>query len=336
MMTSKCLSFSVLQKNRAPFEKRHLQVHPKLIDFASNDYLGFAHSDLLKQNICKRINLLEQIGSTGSRLLTGNHSLTEDVEKRIATYHHGEKALLFPSGYQANVGLFSSLPRDETIAYQHGIHASIRDGMRLSGAKAYKFETLKQLEALLKKGAQTIAVESIDSVSGNFANLDEISHLSLKYNTKLIVDEAHATATFGPGLLNHPYFARIHTFSKALGCMGAAIVGSCELYTHLINYCRPFIYTTAPSSLHLIAIDEAYKLLPFPYRFKRPIKTLKIGCPKKVRHLAQKAKTAGFLISALTYPTTARGEEAIRITFHNSNTQNEVNALYEWLHRHGY
>lgn len=335
-MIQKCLNSLALQRKRAPFEKRSLQIHSNLIDFASNDYLGLARSKELLDAIVTRIAKLDQIGSTGSRLLTGTHALTYEVEERIAAYHGGESALLFPSGYQANLGLFSTFSRDETIAYHRTVHASIRDGIRLSCMRAHAFETLEQLEALLRKGAQYVAVESIDSSSGAFSPLDEISTLCSKYNANLIVDEAHATGTFGPGLLKHPYFARIHTFSKALGVSGGAVVSSLALRDHLINFSRPFIYSTALSHLHLIAIDAAYSFLPLPYPFERPILSIPIGSAQKARFLAADAKKNGILISALTYPTVARGDECLRITFHTTNTQEEIEKLHAWLHHHGY
>ncbi|MDT0554253.1 aminotransferase class I/II-fold pyridoxal phosphate-dependent enzyme [Urechidicola vernalis] len=243
-----------------------------LIDFSSNDYLGFAQSNELHKNAIQILNEKQhKNGTTGSRLLSGNNSLHEEVEQQLATFFNAESGLLFNSGYDANVGLFSSvLQRGDLIFYDELIHASIRDGIQMSNAKASKFghNDLIDLEKKLSVRAESrtqeneiyIVTESVFSMDGDSPDLKGISELCEKYNAHLIVDEAHATGVFGKngeGLLQqydleHNVFARIHTFGKAIGCHGAVVLGSNELKNYLINFARSFIYTTA-IPLHTVA-----------------------------------------------------------------------------------
>ncbi len=258
---------------------RKLPVSNNLIDFASNDYLGFAKSEIifdrthqfLINNNCK-IN-----GATGSRLLSGNHELYNQTEELIANFHQSETALIFNSGYDANIGFFGSVPqRNDFILYDELCHASIRDGILMSNAKSYKFShnDFEDLEHLLIKFSNQnseiyIVTESVFSMDGDTPNIQELSQLSEKYNRNLIVDEAHALGVFGEngqGLVqefqvqNH-IFARIVTFGKGLGCHGAAILGSAELKEYLVNFARSFIYTTGLSPHSVATIFVAYLAL---------------------------------------------------------------------------
>ena len=258
---------------------RQLSEQNALIDFTSNDYLGFAHSELifdkthqflLDKNI--KIN-----GATGSRLISGNHNLYEITEDFIASFHQSESALIFNSGYDANVGFFSSLPqRNDIILYDELCHASIRDGIQLSNAKSYKFNhnDFEDLEKLIQKfHSQEIEIyivtESVFSMDGDCPNLEELTNLSEKYNCNLVIDEAHALGVFGnqgQGLvqelkLQNKVFARIMTFGKGLGCHGAAIIGSQDLKEYLVNFARSFIYTTGLSPHSVATILVAYQNL---------------------------------------------------------------------------
>jgi 8-amino-7-oxononanoate synthase len=237
------------------------------VDFCSNDYLGFARSPLLKNKIENEIGDFVSNGSTGSRLLSGNSAYTEDLEKYIAILHQSEAGLIFNSGYDANLGLFSSLPqRGDTVITDELIHASIIDGARLSYANRYTFKhnDLGSLEAKLKqaKGNCFVAVESVYSMDGDTPPLNEIAALTLKYDAHLIVDEAHAVGLYGFGLvatdLQKQVFARVVTFGKALGCHGAIVLGSNLLRQYLINFARSFIYTTAASFHQMASVKTAY------------------------------------------------------------------------------
>ena len=214
-------------------------------------------------------------GSGGSRLLAGNYPLIEKLEKSIASFHDAEAGLIFNSGYDANIGLLSCIAlKEDTILYDQLIHASLRDGIRLGYAQSFSFEhnNPASLELRLKQAAGTVYVvtESLFSMDGDLAPLQEMAALCEQYNAKLIVDEAHATGIVGEhgeGLVQHlqlqsKCFARIHTFGKALGVHGAIVLGSSFLRSYLINFSRPFIYTTALPPCTVQHIAEAYKLFP--------------------------------------------------------------------------
>lgn len=257
---------------------RKLSVPNNLVDFSSNDYLGFSRSkeifDGAHQYLLERDS---HNGSTGSRLITGSHALYNKAENYIAAYHESESALIFNSGYDANVGLFSSLPQKEDIVlYDEYIHASIRDGLRLSNAKSYKFRhnDLTQLESLIKRYKNSesevyVVTESVFSMDGDSPQLPELVALCSGYGSLLILDEAHALGVFGnrgEGLLqylglHHQVFARIVTFGKGLGCHGAVVLGSQQLREYLVNFARSFIYTTALPPHSLATILKSYKQL---------------------------------------------------------------------------
>ena len=257
---------------------RKLSIPKDLIDFASNDYIGFALSETIFQESHQYLidKNIKTNGATGSRLLSGNHQLYQEAEKRIAQFHQSESALIFNSGYDANVGFFSSVPqKGDFILYDELSHASIRDGIQLSNAKSYKFKhnDLDDLEQLILRIQQEhseiyIVTESVFSMDGDTPHLKELVQLSNKYNCYLVVDEAHAMGVFGTkgeGILQseeiqNNVFARIITFGKGLGCHGAAIVGSLELQEYLINFSRSFIYTTglSPHAVATILIGYQY------------------------------------------------------------------------------
>lgn len=261
---------------------RKLPIPTNGIDFSSNDYLGFAKSEeifdathqyLVDKNI--KVN-----GATGSRLISGNHNLYTITEKYIAEFHQSETALIFNSGYDANVGFFSAVPqRNDIILYDELCHASIRDGIQMSHAKSYKFQhnDYEDLESLLKRfvtlsGVEVsvyIVTESVFSMDGDTPNMETLVSVSEKFKALLVVDEAHALGVFGEkgeGLmqsqnLQDKIFARIMTFGKGLGCHGAAILGSAGLKEYLVNFARSFIYTTGLSPHSVATVLIAYQNL---------------------------------------------------------------------------
>jgi 8-amino-7-oxononanoate synthase len=249
------------------------------IDFFSNDYLGLVTTGALAGAIAAAGGT-HSTGSTGSRLLSGNTAQTEALEARIAAFHGAEAALLFNSGYDANIGLLSAIAsRHTTILSDELIHASLIDGIRLAlCTRKYKFahNNLADLEEKLSQhtaaGPVIVVVESIYSMDGDCAPLAAIAALCHRYHAQLVVDEAHATGIFGhhgAGLtdalgLNHSVFARVHTFGKAMGCHGAVVVGSALLRQYLINFSRSFIYTTALPGHSVQAIACAYNHLAAP------------------------------------------------------------------------
>lgn len=269
---------------------RKLSAENNLIDFSSNDYLGFARSEELQKLVAKELESVSRshavFGSTGSRLLTGNSRYAEDLERFIADYHHAEAGLIFNSGYAANTGLLSSVPlKGDVVLYDEFSHASIYDGVRLCKADSFPFkhndvihleERLKFLRCVTNAAPDPqqqifVVVESVYSMDGDFAPLVEIATLCDMYKANLIVDEAHATGIFGKKGegkvvelgLESSVFARVHTFGKALGCHGAIVLGSKELRDFLINFSRSFIYTTALPAHALVVIKAAYMYMAY-------------------------------------------------------------------------
>ena len=248
------------------------------VDFSSNDYLGFSGRKGCNANINDLLVNFNSThsGATGSRLLTGNHSLYKEAEKKIASYHDAESALLFNSGYDANIGFFSSVPqKGDIILYDELIHASIRDGIQMSFAKGYKFKhnDLKDLEEKLKRYIQNksyneiyVVTESIFSMDGDAPDLQLMANICLNYQVFFVVDEAHGLGVFGnqgKGLvhqlgLTSSVFAVIYTYGKAMGCHGATIVCSNELKNYLINFARSFIYTTGLPPHSVASIIQSY------------------------------------------------------------------------------
>jgi 8-amino-7-oxononanoate synthase len=271
-----------LEQRTANNSLRKLSLHNTLIDFASNDYIGFAKLETIFNETHSYLieNKIIQNGATGSRLLSGNHKIYEEAENYIAKFHQVESALIFNSGYDANVGFFGAVPqRNDIILFDELSHASIRDGIQLSNAKSYKFQhnDFEDLERLLLKLSTNnqqpttifIVTESVFSMDGDTPNLEELVQISNKYNCNLVIDEAHALGVFGvcgEGLvqmlgLQDAVFARIVTFGKGLGCHGAAIIGSNELKNYLVNFARSFIYTTGLSPHSVATILVAYQHL---------------------------------------------------------------------------
>jgi 8-amino-7-oxononanoate synthase len=340
-----------------------------LIDFSSNDYLGFARSSELKEMIVGELTLHANHlnGSTGSRLLTGNLKYAEQLEQQIATYHGHKAGLLFNSGYDANLGLFSSLPqRGDTVIIDELIHASIIDGIRLSNANRYTFKhnDLESLEEKLKnaKGQIYVAIESVYSMDGDIPPINAILELCTHYNAQLIVDEAHAIGVFGKGIvdnlnLQNQIFARVITFGKAMGTHGAIVLCSDLMRNYLINFARPFIYSTAASFHQLAGIKMAYQLLD---RSKSQIKKLQdninlfnnlltgyqintgsksaihcviAGSNEKAKLVAQKLKEIEIDVRPVLNPTVAIGTERLRVCIHAYNTAQQVELLATSLNK---
>lgn len=349
---------------------RKLSINEGLIDFCSNDYLGFASSADLRSMISTKVNVITPLptGSTGSRLISGNNRTAEQLESDIARFHSAESALLFNSGYDANIGLFSSLAqRGDTIITDELAHASIIDGARLSNASRYSFKhnDLENLAAKIKasKGNIFIAVESIYSMNGDEAPLKALVKLAEQYGAALIVDEAHATGIYGKhgsGLISQYHlekriFARVITFGKALGCHGAAILGSVLLRNYLINFARSFIYSTAaPAHTHL-AVRMAYQLLQkedfqtkiqtkiqffkkeaavIAHRFissDSPIQSFMVPGNNEAKQLAFVLKEHRFDIRPILSPTVPEGKERLRICLHTFNSDDDIKQLLALL-----
>ncbi|HMU68538.1 MAG TPA: aminotransferase class I/II-fold pyridoxal phosphate-dependent enzyme, partial [Chitinophagales bacterium] len=192
-----------LQTREEQHALRKLSVTDDLIDLASNDYLGFAKDAQLRAMIDEEVKSLPFVGSGGSRLLTGNNAYVELVEKEICEFHQSDAALFFNSGYEANSGLISCVVhRHDIILYDELIHASLREGIKLSNAKAYAFlhNDIHDLKAKLEmhKGNVFIITESVFSMDGDLCPLIEIIEIAEQFQAAIILDEAHATGLYGP------------------------------------------------------------------------------------------------------------------------------------------
>jgi len=357
-----------LQKRQQQQALRSLYVpNAPMVDFCSNDYLGIAHANLLA--------MAEHAGSgsTGSRLLAGNSALAEATEQIIASFHDSEASLLFNSGYDANVGLLSCVPqRGDVVLYDALAHASIRDGIQLSLAKAYSFahNNMEQLVAKIQQVQRQpyqhlfIVTESVFSMDGDACPIEALVDICQTYGAHLIVDEAHATGIIGKlgeGLvqakgLHHQVFARVHTFGKACGCHGAAITGSKRLQQYLINFARSFIYSTALSPHAVNTIQASYRIFPQLHQQRRhleqliahfqqstlpfyklpsqtPIQIVVIPGNDAVKKMAQTLQQAGLDVRPILSPTVPAGSERLRIVLHAYNTNAQLSQLIHLLQK---
>ena len=337
---------------------RTLQLDKFEVDFASNDYLGLGKSAV------ETNRLSMSSGSGGSRLLAGNSKEAETLEQYLSQAFSCEAALVFNSGYTANLSLFSCIPsRNDTVLFDDKIHASIRDGIRLSHCKAIAFKHNDCADLLKKarfaKGLVYVAVESVYSMDGDEAPLEDIHRNCADNGWHLIVDEAHALGVLGPqgkGLsiqLNDrsALFASILTFGKAVAYHGAAIFGSQQLKEYLINFARPFIYSTAlpPHDYTIIKQhmermlnahrerEKLHTLIDFwnsnvpegdlCSRNKGAIQIIRCTGNENVDHLAKILQSGGFGLRPVKSPTVKAGEERIRLILHSYNTVSDIERL---------
>ncbi len=332
------------------------------VDFWSNDYLGFAR-------IARPAPSATPF-SSGSRLISGDHAAIHRLERRIAVFHGYPAALLFGSGYLANLGLLSCIAgRTDTIIYDELIHASLRDGIRLSGAAARrcKHNSVADAERLLRNarsdGQRVVVTEGRFSMDGDIAPLRELADLCQRLGAWLIVDEAHSVGLAGPkgaglvaelGLQGHT-LATVVTYGKAPGYQGAAVLGSESLREYLINFCRPFIYTTGPHAEQVSGLQATYDLLQERQtdavgNLKRiityyhntitrsglsaqvqvadgPIQIIPLAGNDEVMRVESLLMEAGYLVKGIRSPTVAAGSERLRICLHAFNTRKEVDGL---------
>ena len=352
-----------LQQRRNEQSLRILSKDTPVIDFCSNDYLGIARESFPERN---------SHGATGSRLLSGNRRQTETTEQQLAEFHGFSNGLLFSTGYSANLGLLACLgERGDRIILDDYAHASLMDGARLSFAKRCHFthNSLASLETQLAqscRGQTMVVVESIYSMDGDRAPLQDIADLCRTHDAALIVDEAHAigvTGHHGRGLvaenrLQSRVLACIYTFGKALGCHGALICGNDTLRDYLINFCRPFIYSTAPPSATVTVQKMAHDLMVkaddrrrqlnrlidfFRHRIAEtslqmldstsPIQGILVTGNERCRQTSAFCRQQGFDVKAILAPTVPSGRERIRICLHSFNTTEQIDRLIATLER---
>jgi 8-amino-7-oxononanoate synthase len=342
------------------------------VDFSSNDYLGLTqHPRLIEAAATAAKNF--GVGSCASRLLSGDLEIHHQLEEKTAAFKKTESALVFNSGYQANIGIISALCKGgDVIFFDRLCHASIIDGVMLSGARFFSFRhnDLAHLEELLKKErdkfkSSLMITETLFSMDGDKAPLKGLAALKEKYNSMLMADEAHATGIFGKngtGLVEEEGLSgRIDlimgTFSKALGSFGAYLCCSEEMKNYLINSCRSFIYSTAlpPAVIaaNIISLDlvkeEPFRrktLLENADFFHRQLQgkgfevlgesqiiPLIIGESEKAVGISRELRKRGHWVLPIRPPTVAPGKARLRISLTYNHTKNDLGRLIDDLCR---
>lgn len=335
-------------------------------DFSSNDYLGLANHPQLKKAAEEAIKELG-VGASASRLLSGDLEIHHQLEEEIALFKGTEDALVFNSGYQANLGIISAfLKRPDAVFSDRLNHASIIDGILLSRAKLFRFRHCdsKHLELLLKKERSNfkealIITETVFSMDGDKPSLKEFVDLKEKYNCIIMVDEAHATGIFGKsggGIVQEQGLTdkidlNLGTFSKALGSFGAYIACSKKMKDYLINTCRSFIYSTAlppPVIAANLASLKVIKEEPFRRKtlldnveyFRDSLKKiglrvlgssqivpLNIGNTQDVIKLSEKLQNKHYWVLPIRPPTVERGGARLRFSLTYYHTKEVLEKL---------
>ena len=361
-----------LQAKEQSDHLRSLSISEGGIDFYSNDYLGFARDNELSQLIIEELHRIGpgKIGSTGSRLISGNNQYIVDLENHISDFHGFEASLFYCTGYMANLGVITSLVRPEdTLFVDELCHASIVDAARLCKAKkvVFRHNDVDDIAEKLQNstGSALLVVESLYSMNGDICKLEEIVEVCKLYNAKIIVDEAHAMGTIGSegkGLINHldladEVLACIVTYGKAMGTQGAAVLSTQTIKEYQINFARTFIFTTAPSYLQTASVKCAYVLLKEKHERKNKLSQLvKYFVKKSKNHhrwnwlestsqiqslmlpgneqaiaIGQLLNQHNILAKPIRHPSVAAGKERIRICLHSFNTEAEIDHLFSTL-----
>jgi len=341
------------------------------IDFFSNDYLGHSRSFDLNETVKAALED-QSLGSTGSRLLSGNSKLVMELEDELAIRFNSPSALLFNSGFDLNLGLLSTIPEeDDIILLDQNVHASLKLGAKLSSASRnyFRHNDQEHLKDRLKfyrnkigiKKNIFVVVESVYSMDGDTAPLIGMVDLAEKYGAHLIVDEAHGAGVFGPkgrGVvsdlgLEGQIFARVVTFGKAFGAHGAVVLTDQLIKKFLINFCQPLIFTTAMPPHSLIAIRESVRVcqesninrknlflkieklkneLNRPFQ-QSPIFSIPIPSIPLLKKLTQNLKDHSFNVSPIFSPTVKRGTERLRICLHTFNEDKDIEKLAQEIKR---
>lgn len=341
------------------------------IDFSSNDYLGLAGSTRLADAVSDALARGVPVGSGGSRLLRGNHLEHEALEAEAARFFGAEASLWFGSGYAANAALLATLPqRGDLIVHDLAVHASAHEGMRLSRAEsapaahndAQAFDdALARWRRQGGTGDAWIAVESLYSMDGDRAPLDDLVAVAERRGAVLLIDEAHATGVFGVagrGLAAHLQgredVITLHTCGKALGGEGALVCGPKVVRDFLLNRARPFIFSTAPSPLMAAAVRESLHVLAdeperrtrlraviahaeralAPHRVASTgsqILPLILGDDARTMRAAEALQAAGFDVRGIRPPTVPPGTARLRLSLTLNVTEADIDALADAL-----
>lgn len=343
------------------------------IDFASNDYLGLAGSDRLRNAALAAIARDVPVGSGGSRLLRGNHSEHEALEAEAATHFGCGASLFMATGFAANVTIFATLPqRGDLVVHDANVHASAHDGMRLGRAEyvavshndATAFgDAIRAWRMRGGTGRPWIAVESLYSMDGDRAPIDALSEIADRHDAFLVIDEAHATGVFGEmgrGLAGHigarENVVTLHTCGKALGAEGALICLPRTLRDFMVNRARPFIFSTAPSPLIAAIVRESLRIITdepdlrveLARRIERAghrlqplgasttgsqIMPLILGDDARAMRVAVSLQEAGFDVRGIRPPTVAPGSARLRISITLNADSDAIDTLGDALEK---
>ena len=340
-----------------------------LVDFSSNDYLGLAHHPAVAAAMSE-CAARYGAGSAASHLITGHGVEHERLEEELAAFVGRERALLFSTGYMANLGVMTALAdRGECVLLDRLSHASIIDGALLSGArfKRYPHGDAGAAERALDDEVTVVATDGVFSMDGDIAPLRQLAAAAAAHKAWLVVDDAHGIGVLGDngrGSLEHCGMSSdavpvlVGTLGKALGSFGAFVAGSRDLIEFLIQKARPYIYTTALPQPVAAASRKALEIaqretwrrervLALTARFRRaagetgiallesntPIQPVMVGSSEAALEAQQGLLEAGFRVIAIRAPTVARGGERLRVTLSAAHTEEQVDALMESLQR---
>ncbi len=341
------------------------------IDFSSNDYLGLASDPKLIKKTALQLQKSSQLGSTSSRLLSGDSTLHHSFEQDLSDFLSYESCLCFSSGFQLNCSIFKSLfSKKDIIFCDKQSHASLLDGIELSKAtlKRFAHNDLSHLESLLKTHRKThqkalIVTEGLFSMDGDITPLKDLIELKKRYDCELFLDEAHSFGIFGKGRglayelgCQHDIDFSVIAFGKAMGAQGACIATSLSYKEQIIQHCRGFIYSTGIAPLLIIALKNSLEALrenptlgkklqhkaqhlrdALRAKLKLPIlgdaQIISVICPSETDCLAlsQRLKSAGLLAHPIFYPTVPKVLPRIRICLSLLHTTDNIEALIEAL-----
>ncbi|WP_050603858.1 8-amino-7-oxononanoate synthase [Ruegeria sp. 6PALISEP08] len=354
--------------------RRRALIPARGLDFASNDYLGLAGSKLLQDAALAALTRGVPVGSGGSRLLRGNHPEHEALEQEAAAFFGSEAALFMGGGFQANQSIFSTLPAaGDLVLYDALVHASAHEGMRASRAdlRAFRHNDVEDARKVLAEWRATggadqiwIAVESVYSMEGDLAPLEDLASLARDSDAILVVDEAHATGVFGAsgkGLAHdlNTDVLTLHTCGKGLGVSGGLICGPRVMIDTLINRARPFIFATAPSPLNAALVRAALRELAADTQLVvaarerlrhahdaarqngLPDKTLIsqiipviLGDEARTMAMASALQQQGFDIRGIRPPTVPKGTSRLRVSITGNVSLQDISALFATIASH--
>jgi len=342
------------------------------LDFTSNDYLGYSQSSDLKEAVRQAVTEFG-VGCGASRLLRGNHPFIEEAERCLAQFSHRERALLFSSGFSANIGLLKALTTSADLILSDELnHASIIDGIKLAPAskKIFRHQDFRHLKALLESETYErafIITESVFSMDGDLTDLTTLCEIAQEFEAQVIVDEAHATGIFGKngsgrveelGLENQ-VLCTMHTGGKALGVGGAWIASDAAVINHLVNHSRSFVFSTAPIPALVAGLQAAAKkrmsdgesaprLLELATNFRNQLRNAKLNILESESHIipvvigtnaavlavASALQEDGFDIRAVRPPTVPEGTGRLRITLNSTLHSSDLERLAQKIELH--